>query len=161
MGERGKFNTVSWYPWWKFGATKWSSQKGQEDEIIEKFGDASWLEKFATELQRFLGFSKKLKSGHFVLQISPWKQHQQIKWSTPPWSQWKILLNCHLIFSKLCHRDLLLQSLQKFKLENMKKIVKTEELYSHIVRTSSDLKSKLISAYWSPICLFKSRSQYL
>ena len=34
----------------------------------------------------------------FVLQISPWKQGLQKKWSTPRRSQRKILRNCHLNF---------------------------------------------------------------
>ena len=39
-----------------------------------------------------------LKSDHFVLQISPWKQGLQKKLNTPRQSQQKILLNCHLRF---------------------------------------------------------------
>ena len=41
---------------------------------------------------------KRIKSVHFVLQISPWKQGLQKKWSTPRQSQRKILRNCHLRF---------------------------------------------------------------
>ena len=48
----------------------------------------------------------------FVLQISPWNQGLQKKWSTPRQSQRKILRNCHLRFwiLKLCHRDFSPQS---------------------------------------------------
>ena len=41
---------------------------------------------------------KRIKSVHFVLQISPWKQGLQKKWSTPRRSQRKILRNWHLNF---------------------------------------------------------------
>ena len=41
---------------------------------------------------------KIIKSVHFVLQISPRKHGLQEKWSTPWWSQRKILQNCHLRF---------------------------------------------------------------
>ena len=46
----------------------------------------------------FSVFSKKSKSGHFVLQISPWKHNSQKKWSTPQESQWKMQQNCRLRF---------------------------------------------------------------
>ena len=56
------------------------------------------IEKFDVQNRLFSVFSKKSKSGHFVLQISPWKQHPQKKWSTPRESQWKIQQNCRLRF---------------------------------------------------------------
>ena len=51
----------------------------------------------------------------FVLQISPWKQGLQKKWSTPRRSQWKILRDSHLrfLFSIFCHRDFLTQNYVK------------------------------------------------
>ena len=60
--------------------------------------DAVLIEKFDVQNRLFSVFSKKSKSGHFVLQISPWKQYPQKKWSTPRESQWKIQQNCRLRF---------------------------------------------------------------
>ena len=60
--------------------------------------DAVLIEKFDVQNRLFSVFSKKSKSGHFVLQISPWKQHPLKKWSTPRESQWKIQQNCRLRF---------------------------------------------------------------
>ena len=60
--------------------------------------DAVLIEKFDVQSRLFSVFSKKLKSGHFVLQISPWKHNSQKKWSTPRESQWKMQQNCRLRF---------------------------------------------------------------
>ena len=60
--------------------------------------DAVLIENFDVQNRLFSVFSKKSKSGHFVLQISPWKQHPQKKWSTPRESQWKMQQNCRLRF---------------------------------------------------------------
>ncbi len=57
-----------------------------------------WLRNLTFKIGFFSVFSKKSKSGHFVLQISPWKQHLQKKWNTPRESQWKIQQNCRLRF---------------------------------------------------------------
>ena len=54
--------------------------------------------KFAPQNRYFSVFLKMLKSGHFVLQISPWKLRRQKKLSTPWQSQRKILWNYHLRF---------------------------------------------------------------
>ena len=60
--------------------------------------DAVLIEKFDVQNRLFSVFSKKSKSGHFVLQISPWKHNSQKKWSTPRESQWKMQQNCRLRF---------------------------------------------------------------
>ena len=57
-----------------------------------------WLRILTFKIDFFSVFSKKSKSGHFVLQISPWKQYPQKKWSTPRESQCKMQQNCRLRF---------------------------------------------------------------
>ena len=55
----------------------------------------------------FFDFLKNVKIGDFVLQISPWRQHLQRKWSIPQRSQRKMQQNCQfrsLIFKTLSQR---------------------------------------------------------
>ena len=112
----------------------------------------------------FFGFSQKVKKWPFCFANFSLKtaSTDKMEYTTMKPMKNTSKLSSHIFdFRNYVTEIFCFKFLQKFKLENMKKIVKTEELYSHIVRTSSDLKSKLISAYWSSICLFKSRNQYL
>ena len=49
-------------------------------------------------ISKYQNSPSKMKSGHFVLQISPWKKYLQNKWSTPWQSRRKIRRNCQLRF---------------------------------------------------------------